>query len=179
MQMRKIGFLTALVSCFLFVALARGADVAKIGMVDFQKILTLSEAGKEAQAEIATKGKAMEADLKTKGAELEETKERLEREALVMAPEKRSEKEREFRIKLMDFKDKEKQYKKEFNDFNMQLVGKFRKDVFALAEEIGKKEGYLLILEKNESGALYFPGTMDITDQLIQKYNQTYTKKAK
>lgn len=177
MQMRKVGFLGAFVSCFLFVASGLAADVAKIGIVDFQKILTTSEAGKEAQGEISTKGKAMEADLKAMGSELEEAKERLEREAMVMAPEKRAEKERELRIKLMDFKDREKQYKKEFNDYNMQLVGKFRKDIFVIAEEIGKKDGYLLILEKNESGALYFPGSIDITDQLIQKYNQTFSKK--
>jgi outer membrane protein len=174
--MRRLGYLAILIFCFLFAMPAWGADVAKIGIVDFQKILTTSEAGKKASQDIATKGKAMEAELKSQGSELEEAKKRLEREALVMTEEKRGEKERELRIKIMDFQDKEKQYKKEFNDYNMQLVNEFKKKVLALSEEIGKKDGYLLILEKNTSGALYFPSAIDITDRMIQMYNEDYAK---
>ncbi|MEZ4603420.1 MAG: hypothetical protein R2861_08455 [Desulfobacterales bacterium] len=37
------------------------------------------------------------------------------------------------------------------------------------AEKIGKKEGFLLILEK--SAAIYYHNTIDITDSLIEKYN--------
>lgn len=178
MRLSKFGFLMTSIICFLCVMPAWGADVANIGVVDFQKILANSEAGKQAQAEIEKKGKAMEADLKAKGAELEESKTRFDREALVMSQEKRAEKERELRIKLMDFKDKEKQYKQEFNSFNMELVGQFRTEIFKIAEEIGKKEGFLLILEKRESGILYAPSSIDITDRIIQKYNAIPVPKA-
>ncbi|MEJ2067760.1 MAG: OmpH family outer membrane protein, partial [Deltaproteobacteria bacterium] len=80
--------------CFTLVALVVGlsmpayaADVAKIGIVDFQKVFETSTAGKAAKNEINTEGKKLEADLKATGAELEETKKRLEREALVMSRE--------------------------------------------------------------------------------------------
>jgi outer membrane protein len=179
MRLSKFGFLITLSICFLCVMPARGADVAHIGVVDFQKILATSEAGKQAQAEIEKKGKAMEADLKARGAELEDAKARFDKEALVMSQEKRAEKERELRIKLMDFKDKEKQYKQEFNNFNMELVGQFRTEVFKIAEELGKKEGFLLILEKRESGILYCPSSIDITDRIVEKYNALPTPKAK
>jgi outer membrane protein len=179
MRLSKVGFLINLSIWFLCVMPALGADAVNIGVVDFQKILAGSEAGKQAQAEIEKKGKAMEADLKAKGAELEESKARFDREALVMSQEKRAEKERELRIKLMDFKDKEKQYKQDFNNFNMELVGQFRTEIFKIAEELGKKENFLLILEKRESGILYCPGSIDITDRIIQKYNAIPVPKAK
>ena len=120
----------------------------------------------------------MEADLKEKGTELEELKKRLEREVLVMSKEMREEKEREFRIKINDFKSLEKRYKEEFKVLNNRLVNRIKKDVFELIEEMGKKEGYLLIIEKNEAGVLYSPAAIDITDKLIPLYNEKVARQA-
>jgi len=43
-----------------------------------------------------------------------------------------------------------------------------------IIEEIGKSEGYLLIMDKR--GVLYSPSTIDITDQVVKKYNAKYSK---
>ena len=54
-------FKTALVAIFFSLCLSvtslHSADVAKIGIIDFQKILETSSAGKKAQAEISKQGK--------------------------------------------------------------------------------------------------------------------------
>jgi outer membrane protein len=176
MKIRQLGCLFIMIGCISLAMPALGADVPKIGIVDFQKVLTSSEAGKKASADIAAKGKAMESDLKKQGSELQDAKARLDREALVMSQDKRSQKERDLRIKIMDFQDKEKRYKKEFNDYNMKLVNQFKEKVLALSKEIGKKKGYTLILEKNTSGALYYPSAVDITGELIKMFNQEYAK---
>ena len=54
------------IACFLLVSFtaANAADVAKIGIVDFQRFLTTSKAGKTAQEEFKNQGVKMEADLK-------------------------------------------------------------------------------------------------------------------
>ena len=154
-----------------------GADVAKIGVIDFQRILETSSAGKASQVEINKQGKAMEAELKKTQEELEESKKRIEREALVMTKEMREEKEREFRIKVNDFRMLEKKFKQEISDLNKRLVKRLQDDVFDLVEEIGKKEGYLLVVEKTEGGVVYAPTTIDITDKLIQLYNTRFALK--
>ncbi|MDL1967157.1 MAG: OmpH family outer membrane protein [Deltaproteobacteria bacterium] len=178
MKTTKIASAAAIL--FLFsLTLSYGADVAKIGVVDFQRILEVSSAGKSAQTKIKSQGEKMETDLKKKGSELEELKKRLEREVLVMSSEMREEKEREFRIKINDFKSLEKKYKEEFKILNNRLVNRIKKDVFELIEEIGKKEGYLLIVEKREAGVLYSPTTIDITDKLIPLYNDKVAQQAK
>jgi len=157
--------------CLFTTTFAGAADVAKLGVVDFQKIIQSSSAGKEAQAKINEKGKEMEKDLKAKGSEIEEIKKKLDRESLVMSKEMRDQKEREFRIKVNDFKALEKKYKAELNETNSKLVLKIQKDVVKLAKEIGKKEGYLLIIEKNTAGILYSPVSIEITDKIIKIYN--------
>ncbi len=153
------------------------ADVAKIGVIDFQRILENSSAGKSAQAEINKRGKIMESELKKKGAEIEDNKKRLEREALVMSKEMREDKEREIRISINDFKTLQKKYMKEFKDFENRLVQRIQKQVITLVKEMGKSEGYLLIVEKRSGEVVYMPKTLDITDKLIQKYNTDLSRK--
>jgi outer membrane protein len=176
MRKEKIAFGLTVTLTLLFAASSWGADIAKIGVVDFQKVLSVSNAGKYAQAEINKQGKSMEEDLKKKGSEIEEIKKRLERETLVMSKGKRDEKEREFRIKLNDFKVLKKKYATNFKRMEKRLVNRIQKAIFKLVEEMGKKEGFLLIVEKREGGVLYYPTTIDITDRLIQKYNELFVQ---
>ena len=58
-------------SFFFLTGVSPASDVAKIGVVDFQKILEVSKACKSEQVEINKQGKQMETDLKDKGAEIE------------------------------------------------------------------------------------------------------------
>lgn len=178
MRFTKIGIFFI---CGLFVISvfsAYGADVAKIGIIDFQRILATSDAGKDAQEKITKKGKEIENDLKSKAVAIDESKKRFEREAYVMSEEARMEKKRELDIKVYDFKDLEKKYKSEFNEFNMKLVGEFRDDVMKVVDKIGKSQGFLLILEKREGGIVYAPSHIDITDEVITQFNASYTKKS-
>ena len=170
-------FTGMLLPLLLGIAPSLGADVAKIGVINFQRVLEVSSAGKASQGEIGEQGKKMESDLKQRQAELQEIQKKLERERLVMSKEMRDEKERDFRIRINDFKSLEKKYKKELADLNKKLVKRMQDDVFDLVEELGRKEGYLLIVEKLEGGVIYSPKTNDITDKLIQMYNERFSKK--
>ncbi len=176
MRTFKTAFVATIFSfCFLVVS-SYGADVAKIGVVDIQRIFVTSSAGKAARAEINKQRKKMEADFKKKQAEIEELKERIEREALVISREKRVEKEREFKIKVNDFMLLDKKFKKERQILDRKLTINIQKEIVELAKEIGKTEGYLLIIEK--SVVLYAPNTIDITDKVIRKYNASFARKA-
>ncbi|HSQ85529.1 MAG TPA: OmpH family outer membrane protein [Desulfobacterales bacterium] len=176
MNFTKIAFVTMVFSVCLFVASSFGADVAKIGVVNFQTILEKSDAGKMAMAEINKHGKELEANLKKKGKEIEEAKNKLEREALVMSKEMRDEKEREIRINTNDLKILQNKYTADLRQLEAKLVRNIQKEVLEIIAEIGKKEGYLVIFEKREAGVMYSPDTIDITDRLIQKYNSIFSK---
>jgi outer membrane protein len=172
------GTFVATVICFcLLSASSYGADVAKIGIVNFQRILETSSAGKKAMAEVNKQGKKIEADLKAKGEAIEAKKDKLERETLVMSKEMREEKEREIRININDFKSLQKKYVAEFKEHEERLIVRIKKEVLEIIAEMGKNEGFLLILENREAGVMYFPNTIDITDRVIQKYNASFASK--
>ncbi len=157
----------------------QAADAAKIGLVDFQKVLDSSTTGKAAQAEINKKGQAMEAEIRKMGEEAEALKNNLEREALVMSREAKEEKERELRAKVSDLRGVQNKHMQTFREAERELVQKIQKEVMDLVKEIGAKEGYQLILEKRESGAVYFLDSMDITNQVIEAYNKRTGKGGK
>lgn len=145
------------------------ADVAKIGVVEFQRLFDNSEAGKQIKAEITAQGRRMEAELKEKGSEIEELKKRLERESLVMSREMREEKEREFRIKVSDIQALQNKYEVELQGLQNRLMGGLQSETLEVINEIGKSGGYLMIMDKR--GVLYAPSTVDITDEVIKQFN--------
>lgn len=175
MRTLKVVLMAVMVSFCFFIVSSYGADVAKIGIVDFQRIFGTSIAGKQAKAEIQKQGKEMEADLKSKYAEIEEIKNKLEREALVMSKEMREEKERNLRIRINDFKSLQKRYESNMRNVEKKFITRIKKELFGIVQEIGKNEGYLLIIER--VGVLYSPKTVDITDIIIQKYNASFAEK--
>ena len=166
------------ISIFIFVFFANysfAADVAKIGVIDLQKILETSAAGKYVQAELKKEKDKMEVDLKKKGTEIENIRKRLERESMVMGKEMREEKERESRIKINDFKTLQKKYRSDLQKLEGGLMNQLKTDIDEIVKGIGKKEGYLLII--NKFGVIYSPNSIDVTDKVIGKLNAKFAKK--
>ena len=177
MRAVKFGFAIALCVIIFFINPLHAADVAKIGVIDLQKVLETSSAGKLIQAALKKQKDKMESDLKVKGTEIEKISKRLERESMVMSKEMREEKEREQRIKINDFKSLQKKYRSDLQKLEVQLMNQLQKDVKELVDAIGKKNGYLLIV--NKYTVLYSPRSIDITDDLIKKLNAKTAKKKK
>lgn len=167
--------LTVILGMVFLSAPAFGADVAKIGIVDFQQVLTESEGGQAVQSRIQKKGREMESNLQELGTEIESLTKKLNRDSMVMSKEKRDEQQRELEIKKYDFQSMQKKYQSEFREMESKLVDKLRADIFGVAETIGKKEGYLLIIEK--IAAIYYPSSIDITDKVIKAYNEQFDGK--
>jgi len=175
--MRAITYMSGLlftVICLSATA-SLAADVAKIGVVDLQKVLESSSTGKIIQGQLKKEKDKMESDLKQKGTEIEQLRKRLERESMVMSKEMRDEKEREARIKMNDFKILQKKYRGELQKLEVNLMNQLKGDINEIIQEIGKKEGYLLII--NKFGVMYSPSAIDITDKLIKRLNAKSSKK--
>jgi outer membrane protein len=159
----------------MVVAPCFAADVAKIGVVDIQKVLLTSAAGKIAKAEIGKNAREMETTLNEKKVEIEKLQETLERESLVMSKEKREEKERDIRIKVNDIKVLKNKFENDLKVLENRVVQKIQKEFETLAQEIGREQGYLLIVTTQT--VIYAPNSIDITDELVQKFDAAFSEK--
>ena len=174
MRSYKITCIMTFFLLFAFVISLNAADVAKIGVVDLKRVFDNSSAGKLAQAELTQQGKKMQKELEKRQAEMVEIQKNLERQAAVMSKDAREQKIRDLKIKKIDIENLNKKYRSEFRQSERKKLIKIQKEVLSITEEIGKKEGYLIIFDK--SAAIYVPKTLDLTDKVIQEYNARYKK---
>jgi len=162
-------YMVALVFVLSVPVFSQAAEM-KIGLIDFQEVVGKSQPGQKIEAELKKEGERMEGELTKDKEELTALKEKLEREAMVMSREAREEKEIEFRVKARNLQEKEKRYRTEFLGKQRQEVDKLRGVVLEIAQDLGKKEGYTLVLSK--VGVLYHDASVDLTDKVVQLLNQ-------
>ncbi|NOY69343.1 MAG: OmpH family outer membrane protein [Deltaproteobacteria bacterium] len=154
---------------------AFAGNTVKIGVIDFQKALKVSAAGQAFQKKIEKEGRKMEANLKEKNNEIDEIANQLDRGASVMDEDKRLEKQRDIEIKKYDYQTLSKKYQSKLRQMQSNSLAKIQKDMVAIVEKIGKEGGYTLILDKN--AVVYNPGGVDITDELVKKYDKVFDGK--
>jgi len=176
MNMRNM-FLTLSLCWFGLSGIVYGAEIQKIGVIDLQKIIDKSNAGKRSSVEIKSQGKKMEQILKKKGAEIEDLRKALDQKALVMSNEAREAKEQDLRVKIDDLKSLQRRYQDVLRDLNINLSKQITKDVFEIVEGIGKRAGYTLIIDRRAGGVAYAPNAIDITDKVIEQYNAMDAKR--
>jgi outer membrane protein len=150
---------------------AYSADSVKIGVIDFEKIMQESSAGKMNQKALNTKGMELKNKLEKEKQRLDEVGRSFEKEALVLSDEKKREREREFRNQVEDFKIMQQDYANELKNMEIKMINDMQKAVYDIANELGKKEKYTLIIEKKNAGVIYVPDQVDVTDIVIKKYN--------
>jgi outer membrane protein len=161
---------------FLFTVTSVLAADSKVGFVDLQKALNFSQAGKTAKETISKKVKDYEGTIEGKKAELQKLKDELEKQAVLLSEQARAEKERDYQQKLKDFqrftKDIQEELQRSDADFTRQILEKILKVI----GEMGKAQGYTVILEKSESSLLYADDQIDLTEAVIKAYDEQYKK---
>lgn len=165
-----------LVSIGLVVLLLAFASTAmavegKIGFVDLQKALNLSEAGKSAKDKMRQQVTDYETQLDGMRGELEKAKEEMDKQALLLSEDARAAKERDYQQKVKEFKRFANDIKEELQIKDSEFTRKILDDLLEVVLEIGQKEGFTVIFEKNESSLIYADEKIDLTDQVIAAAN--------
>ena len=158
------------------VGTAYPADVAKIGVVDLQRVIDTSNVGKRASEKIKQQGRRMEQTLEGREAELEKLERTLDQKAVILSQEALEEKKRLLRVQTNDFKSLRKRYLERLKEMNVELSNRIREEVFAIVEDIGRRGGYQVVLERHMGGVIYAPTAIDITDKVIEQYNAMEAK---
>lgn len=172
--MRRLKLL-CLIHLFIIIAFViptYGADVAKIAILDSQKVLNDSLLGKKMKKELEKINAKYTTDLEAKSKEIKNLQKELEKLASLQktsSTDIRKEfdkKKRELEIKIYDFKRLEKKYQNKLIEEEGKRYKQTTNFIQKIVDEIGKKEGYLLI--KNQRGCFYSPEYVDITDKVLK-----------
>ena len=144
---------------------------SKIGSVDIQKAVNECLAGKEAKKNLTIEVEKFQRLIAERQKELQQMKETLEKQGLLLSSEARAAKERELQTKLRDFQRWGEDIQNEMNQKRAELEKNIALGLQRVIQKVGADEGYTLILEKNENIVLFSSKSTDITDLVIKAYD--------
>ena len=166
----KKAFFSSLLLLLSLTALPAVAADAKLGTVDMQKILLLSDAGKDAKEQLSLRAAKYEAEKNVKEDELKRLKGELEKQSVLLSENARGAKEKDYQQKLKEYQRFLKDAQDDLQAKNDEFTNKIVDEIVKLVQEYGKKSGYTLIFVKNES-MIFMDDKVDLTDELLKQFN--------
>jgi outer membrane protein len=148
----------------------------RIAVIDTEKILLASQAGKKAIAELKKAQDQKEAELRGKQQEIKELQDKISQGRLSLAQDKLTELEKQLEDKEISLRRLSDDANRELNKKKEEMLGGIDEKVMPVINQIGKEQGYTLIFRKFESGLIYADEAIDITGAIIQRLDQAAAK---
>ena len=149
-------------------ALARAEQ--KIGFVDLQRALNEVDEGKAAKALLKKDFDEKQKQLDGKKAEFDKIQADVEKQAVVMSDAAKKDKANELDRRARELQGLFMQLQKDLSDRERDATKGIYDRMAVIVREIAEAEGFTVVLEKN-SGLVYAPTSLDLTNELIRKYN--------
>ena len=165
-------FLGLLTAVFFFPAAPLAAQAVKVGVVDMQKFQKNSKAFQKASVSVKKKFDDMQQKLNAERDALSKLDEEFKKQSMMLSLDAQEDKKRDFEKKQRQFKFMYDEYSQEMKETEMEAIKKVMKELEKVVEEMGKKEGYTIILERRTLGLLYFNNTIDLTDRVTEAYDK-------
>lgn len=143
----------------------------KIGIIDLQRAINKSRKGQAAKNLLTSQLEPMEKDLKSREAELEKLQKELETQGPMLSQEARAEKMRVLNQKFKDFQERYRKFREELQKGESQKMQPLVNAILQTANEIGRSQGYTIVLEGQKAGVVYAPESFDITDEVIKRFD--------
>ena len=156
----------------------RASEPVKIGILDLQKCLDQSEAGKKAKKLLQDKSERIKKDLSLKRDELKKNRDEFTKKASVLNADARRDKEKELVRKEEDFRDLVREKEEEMRKDEYNAMQPLLNDLFEITSKLAKDESYTMILEA-KSGVVYYNKSVDITDKIVKLFNEGKPKEKK
>jgi outer membrane protein len=141
----------------------------RIAVIDSERILIGSQAGKAAVAELKKLQEAKEAELKAKEQEIADLQRRLQEQRLSLAQDKLAEMQKQLEDKMIAGRRLQDDANRELGKKRDELLGAVDQRVMPLINQVGREMGYTLIFQKFDSGLVYADEAVDITQTVIQR----------
>ena len=152
---------------------AQAAAGSRIAIIDVQRLVTDSVAGKGALAKLKKLQEEKLAEGKAKSEEIDALRKRLNEGRLSLADDRIAELEKQLEEKITGARRFQEDAEKEFNKSRESQFGEIERRVFPVIEQFGKENGYSFIFNKFQSGLLFAVDGSDVTDQIIQRFDSS------
>ncbi len=150
-----------------------GAEESRIAVVDIQRVLVQSKAGKRARESFQKEFKVKQGILDEKGIQYEKMEKELTKNFSIMNDKTLKEKSETLEKKKKELvRDKE-----DFSDELRRRDNEIKRRIFTEIQDVvskfGESNGYSIILTR-DAGVIFMSGGVDVTEQVINLYDRKY-----
>ena len=145
------------------------AGPIKIAVIDTEKILLSSNAGKKAVADLKKLQEQREKELGARAQELKDLQGKINDGRLSLAQDKLADLSKQYEEKEIALRRAQDDATRELTKKRDEMLAQIDDRVMPVINQVGKELGYTLIFRKFESGLIYADEAVDITSVVIQR----------
>ncbi len=162
---------TAAVAALVMAAAMPAAAQSKVAVIDVQRVVAESDPGKEAIQKLKAisdakiqEGQAMQQEMAT-------LQDQYNKQRFTVSEQRMAEMSKELEDKNIAIRRFEDDAKRELDEVRRRELGGLEGRILPIINQIGVEEGITLIFNKFQSGLVYADEAVDITDDVIRRFN--------
>src|SRR3984957_18986382 len=158
---------------------AAGAPT-KVGVINVQIAITSTAEGKAAAAELQSKFAPRQTELDNMRKQIEDLQTRLRNGQTTLSDEEKARLTREGDALTRTFQRKQQESQDDFNDAQQEIVNTLGRKMMDVLDKYSKEGGYAVILDTSaqQSPIVFAAAQIDVTEEIVRLYDQTYTAKS-
>ncbi len=146
----------------------------KIGFVNTLQILSESEEGKGKISEWEAFFNAKKQEIDTESGDLRTLQQQFTEQQLSLAPETRAQMQRSIEEKTTRIKRLQEDANRESQARRNQIIQDISAKIRAILSEYGKQNGFAVIFLRDPDQQLFVSDSLDVTQEILQIYNQRH-----
>ncbi len=154
-------------------ALAQSSAPARVAVIDVNRVLSSSTAGKTAAAKL----KQLQEDKMARAQKLDEEIKTLDNDIntkkISLSEEKLTDMAKQLSDKKIAMQRFAQDADRELGEARDRVMAELNQKIMPVVDQIGKEMGLAAIFNKFESGLIYASEAIDITDVVIKRFNDT------
>ena len=147
-------------------------ETLKIGVVDLEQAITSTNEGRKARDEFDRKKRQAEQILIPLMESYQEIMREFESKKFVLSDDARFQKQLDMAELQNQIENKRKEVQGQLQVDRERLIAPLRNRLIEVVEAVGRDEQFSLILHRGSPGIMYSREALDVTDMIIEKFNQ-------
>lgn len=150
-------------------SLSARAEDQKVGVVDMQRAIQTSEAGKKAKAELEGAFNKKKKELQAEEVALKKMQEDFQKQQAALSDASKKKKQTEMQERFMKYQELLQKSQSEIQGKEQEMSKPIIARIRTIVAEVAKKRSFSLILEKNENVVIFSEDKDDITDDVLKQ----------
>lgn len=146
---------------------------AQIGVLDLQRVIEETQAGKKVRETMDAFMKNRQALIELDEKDLKRMEEDLAKQASVLSAAAKKDREEQFRRRAIDYQRKVGELNREIQEKQQELLEGFRARVDKVTAKVSQRLGLLVVLQRGKNSfTIYSDGSLDVTQAVIDEFNK-------